>query len=146
MALLDTTSAQLEAAAARMRALGLGELERELGNAIQQATEGIPEKIRSGLIPRLPNRYAETLDADLSIRTERRGGTVSIVGRPRGAKKRKLRRLDQGILEHPLYGNRRHWYRQAVEPGWFTRPIEDDKERMRGEIEAALQRVVDRLG
>lgn len=146
MALLDTTSAQLEALSARLRALGLGELQRELGDAIQRATAPVPQAIRSGLPGRLPNRYAAELDDDLDIRTSRRGGTVAIVGRTRGAKQRKLRRLDQGVLEHPLWGDRAYWYRQAVRPGWFTQPIQDDQPRVREEVEAALTRIGDRLG
>jgi hypothetical protein len=59
--------------------------------------------------------------------------------------RRRIRRLDQGILEHPLFGNRRHWYRQPVAAGWFTQPNDDAAPRARRDIEDALGRVKDKI-
>jgi hypothetical protein len=58
-----------------------------------------------------------------------------------GLKKRKLARSDAGILTHPLFGDRDHWYDQHVTPGWFTRPCEDAAPRVRQEVIDALDNV-----
>lgn len=152
MSFLDATSSELEALAARLRVLGEGGLQRELSDAIQHAAEPLPQAIRRGLAPRLPNRYAAELDADLSFRTRRYGGTVTFTGHT--SRNRSLARLDRGVLGHPVFGMRSRanlrrwaaWEDQSVGPGWFTRPIEDSQERIREEIETAMKRIGDSLG
>lgn len=37
-----------------------------------------------------------------------------------------LASLDKGRLRHPLYGNRGHWYVQAVKPGFWTDAMEGE--------------------
>ena len=49
--------------------------------------------------------------------------------------------LDRGRLRHPLFRNRRYWYQQAVPPGWFTKPIEDNADTFRDELLAAVDAV-----
>ena len=132
-----------------LRQAGDKDLGKELTDAIHQAADPIPEDIRAGLKPKLPNRYAGVLDSVLSTRVAVLSGAsnpgVSIRATTRGPSRRRIRRLDQGILEHPLFGNRRHWYSQAVTPGWFTQPNEDSAPRARRDIEAALERVKEKI-
>jgi hypothetical protein len=54
---------------------------------------------------------------------------------------RKLRSLDAGEIHHPLWGDREHWYRQGVQPGWFTGPAEAGGPRVREAIGQALEDV-----
>ena len=129
----------------RLRRAGDATLARELAAAMRRGVEPVPGKIREGLRPRLPDRYAETLDADLDIRTVTRNSgsdaVVSVYAQTRSGKRRKLRRLDSGTLEHPLWGDRDHWYRQGTAPGWFTGPAESEAPRVRAELERALRDV-----
>ena len=144
-------ASELEAAAVRLRRAGQDDLARELAAAMRRGVAPVPDLIRGGLKPHLPDRYAGTLAADLDIRTTTRAGSattdavVSVYAQSRTGS-RKLKRLDAGLLTHPLFGNREHWYTQegaaqGVEPGWFTEPCEAEEARVRAELERALEDV-----
>src|SRR6266702_8889959 len=115
MAGLADAAAELEALAFRLRRAGDVELVREVTRAMRDAVDPVQDKIRADLKPRLPDRYAATLDEDLrlgvNVRTNERDPGVAITGTARG-KARKLRNLDAGRLTHPLFGDREHWYTQ----------------------------------
>ena len=139
---------QLEAAAFRLRRAGQDDLARELNAGMRRGVDPVPDKIRAGLGPHLPGAYAAVLDADLAIRTTVRnaGGdaVVTVTASTRGG--RRLKRLDAGVLEHPRWGDRGHWYTQAgadhgMRPGWFTGPCEAEESRVRAELEQALEDV-----
>jgi hypothetical protein len=152
---LDDTAAKLQALAVRLREAGDTGLLREMQKALRDAADPVPEDIRRGLRPKLPNRYADVLNADLDIRIETRStanearvsvtaSTPSVGGRP-SRRGRSIRRLDSGILWHPVFarGPRRSWdwREQAVQPGFFSQPARDDAPRARAEMDAALERV-----
>lgn len=140
-------ASELEAIAFRLRQAGEDGLARELTRAMKDAVAPVPGLIRAGLKPHLPDPYAVTLDDDLDIRTVARnsGGAnadaaEAVYAQTRSGKRRKLRRLDAGILEHPLFGDKDHWYAQTshVVPGWFSGPCRDDAPRVRAALEQAL--------
>jgi hypothetical protein len=144
MAGLADAAAELEALAFRLRRAGDGELVREVTAAMRDAVVPVQDQIRAGLKPRLPDRYAATLDADVrlgvNVRTTGSDPGVSVTGQAR-SKARKLRNLDDGRLTHPVYGDREHWATQeepSVQPGWFTGPAEAAGPRVRAGIEKAL--------
>jgi hypothetical protein len=56
-----------------------------------------------------------------------------------------VRSLDRGRLRHPLYGNRRHWYDQKVTPGWFTKTLQRQAERVRRELIGVLTDISKKL-
>jgi hypothetical protein len=146
---LVEAASELESIARHLRRAGEGELARELTKAMRRAVDPVRDEIRAGLKPKLPDRYAETLDADLrlgiSVRTGERNPGVSVTGSP-VVKARKLRNLDAGRLTHPLFGDREHWFTQVgtaqgVTPGWFSGPAEAATPRVRAAIEQALEDV-----
>jgi hypothetical protein len=150
MAGLADAATELEALAFRLRRAGEEELLREVTRAMRDAVEPVPDEIRADLKPKLPDRYAEELDADLrigvSVRTAGSDPGVSVTGKAIG-KTRKLRYLDAGRLTHPLFADREHWYTQeepSVQPGWFTGPAEAAGPRVRDGIEKALADIADR--
>ena len=113
---------------------------------MHRSVDPVPGRIRDGLKPKLPDRYAEVLDADLDIKVTVRNSGGDAVARvtatTRGAAgRRRLRRLDRGTLEHPLWGDRSRWFMQEVAPGWFTGPPEDAAPRVRAALEQALRDV-----
>jgi len=145
-------ASELEAIAFRLRNAGDQDLGRELTQAMRRGVQEVPDQIRAGLDSHLPDRYAAGLAADLDIKTIARnsGGAdadaaVAVYAQTRG-KGRKLRRLDAGLLTHPLFGDREHWYTQAggagtgpgMHSGWFTSPCEDAAPRVRDGLEQAL--------
>lgn len=148
MAGVDELARSLNAVSARLRELGDEGLTRELSRAIGRAVDPLKDRIRAGLKPHLPDPYAEVLDADLKIRrsssTSGEEARVTVLASADGTKKRKLRQLDDGFLHHPLFGNRKHWYEQAVQPGWFTGPVNESVPAVREAIEAALDNVIEK--
>jgi hypothetical protein len=156
---VDAFAADLAEVAANLRAAAETGLRRELTKAIKDAAGTIPPRVRAELKPHLPDRYAETLDADLnmgvSVRTGARDPAVTVWARPRSRRRRALARLDRGLLGHPVFGmrsetNPRLWaaweyQRGSVRPGFFTGPARDAAPRVRAEIEAALERVKDEI-
>ena len=149
MAGLTDAATELEALAFRLRRAGEGDLLREVTKAMRDAVVPAQDEIRAGLKPHLPDRYAATLDADLRLgvntRTTGSDPGVSVTGQT--GKKRKLTRLDGGILEHPVFGDRRRWEKQgepSVHPRWFTGPAEDAAPRVRAAIEKALEDISNR--
>ena len=89
MAGLDDAASELESIARHLREIGDTELIRELTRRMRDAAATVPDQVRQGLAPHLPNRYAATLDGDLrigtSVRTNDRNPGVSLTGtaRPR---------------------------------------------------------------
>ncbi len=150
MAGLADAAAELEALAFRLRRAGDTELLREVTRAMRDAVDPVQDKIRADLKPRLPDRYAATLNEDLrlgdNVRTNERDPGVAITGTAR-SKARKLRNLDAGRLTHPVFGDREVWRTQeepSVQPGFFTGPAEAAGPRVRAGIERALEGVADR--
>lgn len=67
--------------------------------------------------------------ASISVRLRDRGRAAGVkvkMSRKAGdGDKADLNKLNTyGELRHPLHGNRGHWYRQTVPPGFFDRPWE----------------------
>lgn len=57
-----------------------------------------------------------------------------------------LGRVDAtGIVRHPLYGNRRHWFPTAVEAGTFSRAFERRADELRAEVAKAFDDLAKQL-
>lgn len=153
MAGLDDAASELESIARHLRRAGDGELVTELTQAMRRAVEPVKGEIIAGLRPHLPDPYASVLASDLNLRvsvitTGRNPGVtlsaqaagISGAGR-RTLGRRRIKRLDSGLLEHPLFGDKSHWYKQPVTPGFFSGPARAASPRVRAEIYRALDDV-----
>lgn len=143
---LRKLSAELKAAGTQ----GQG-LRRELYRAINDAAKPLvaevkdPENLRS----HMPNRYADVLAADLSVTAVKRGGhdpgvTIRAKGRTH---KRKVELLDQGLLVHPVFGDRKRWVKQtrAMQAGFFTDKAQKAAPDIRKKVLAAMHDVGKRI-
>jgi len=145
---------ELRLLSARLRAAGTeGQgLRRELYKAITKAAKPLAADIRdpAHLDAYLPNRYAAVLAADLAVTTQKRfGKDPSVAIRAKGrSKKRKVKMLDEeGVLAHPLYGNRDRWFRQTshVKPGFFSDPAKKAAPAIRSEVLAAMHETAQKI-
>lgn len=156
MADVDELARSLNAVAVRLRELGDEGLVRELQRNVGRAVDPLKTRIPAALRPHLPDRYADELAGELKVS---RSTSLSVAGdiaqvtvlaKTTGVKKRKLAQLDDGRLVHPLFGRfprrdpRNRWFEQAVEPGWFTDPVEESVPAVRQAIEEALDSVVEK--
>ena len=149
---LDELAVQLAALRDLLKEAGEGGLSRKLAREIGKAVDPLEKEIRDGLRPRLPNRYADIIAADLEvfrrIHNTPDGAQVTVYARTAGPGKRRLRRLDAGILWHPTFGDRKKFREQgppSVEPGWFSGPAEAAIPRAREGIERALNDVLEEI-
>ena len=142
----DQLAFDLAALSLRLRETGEGALARELSGKITDAVRPLPDAVRAGLKPHLPDRYAGVLDEDLKLarRTvwDPDGTRVTVTATTPGIRRR-LKRLDDGILAHPLWGNRKHWRNQQVGAGWFSGPAEDAIPGVRDAIAQAVREVTE---
>ena len=158
MPALDQLALDLAGISARLKEAGEGGLQRRLAAGIGKAVEPVEQEVRDGLRAHMPDRYAEVIAAELEV-TRRTfqdpdGARVSVYGRTAGPEKRKVARLDAGVLWHPTFGRfprrdpRNHWSMMGephVKPGWWSDATEKVAPRARREIEDALNDVTERI-
>jgi hypothetical protein len=119
-------------------------LRRELYKGLQRAARPAKDAAREGA-SRLPQRgglAARVAGARFSVRaTAGRNPRVRITATEAGRGKVNLASLDRGRLRHPLFGDRGHWFSQAVPPQWFSGPIAARADAVRAELEQAVTAV-----
>lgn len=138
---------EFAALARRLREAGQTGLRRELYKAVSDAVKPLGTEIRSTdhLIPYVPHRYAPVLGGDLSVTTTKRTGRdpgVTIRARGR-VHRRKVVLLNEGVIQHPLFGDRKRWITQTrgMQPGFFNDPVNASAPRIKAAILAAMDDV-----
>jgi hypothetical protein len=122
---------------------------KELNTAIQTAAKPMGDAVLAHLEAYLPDNYARTLRATLTIRVSRstRGNTagLKLVGTAKGRrKKRRVKTLDDGVLRHPVFTTD-VWVDQRVKPGFWSTPLENSREIPAKEIRRAVQKTIRKL-
>lgn len=163
----DPSGAALEfqELARALREAGETGLRRELYQAVNEAAKPFAATVRSveHLRPYMPDRYAEILAEDLAVTILKRTGTAPGVSlRAKGRRRsRHVARLNEGILTHPVFGTEEQearavmaglghgrgwtWVSQDIRPRFFDDPAQDLGPEARRQIEAAVQRITDRI-
>src|SRR5258708_34380008 len=97
------------------------------------------------LAPYMPGRYAAVLAADVSVTAAKNLGTEpSVRIRAKGrTHRRKVIRLNDGFLTHPLFGAREHWFTQGpaaggLRPRFFFDPGGKPAPGLKGKVLAAV--------
>ncbi|MFI2577697.1 hypothetical protein ACH5AJ_36490 [Streptomyces rochei] len=142
------------------------DLVKELRKGILDAVPALKDAVRSQAAGYLPDRYAIELVPSLTMRTNTTTTgdqvTVRIVvsARGQGGNARQLGDIEAGQLRHPVFGRsralKRHalhratsraspWVTQRVMPKFVTGPMLAGQAEVRREIEAAVDRVLDKI-
>ena len=129
-----------------LKAAATKEMRTELRKIMSEETKPTRKKVKQSAIDNLPtggglNKWVARIPSANTDFREKSAG-VRIRMQKKG---HDLAALNRGRLRHPLFGNRKHWYMQAIEPGFFTKPIEDDEEALKRRIQAAIEAYMDRL-
>jgi hypothetical protein len=129
----------------RLREAGETGLARSLRKALKDAADPITSEIRDPAHVKryMPDAYAAVLAADVKVTTTQRGSIrnpgvrIEAVGRE---KKRKVVKVNAGVLTHPLFGDRDRWFRQedGMKAGFFTDPCDKSGPQVRDKILAAM--------
>lgn len=133
-----------------LRQTGDKDLRKELYAGINRSVKPLTAAVKAGTQNYFPRRYALELAKSLRVRARRRGGrdpSIRLVGQaktPRG-KERNLAALNRGRLRHPLYGDRGHWYDQAVPPNFWDEPLLEDVEQVREDLVNVLDEIGKKL-
>lgn len=143
---------QLRVLSKNLREASDGGMRRELFKAITEAARPLAADVKdpAHLRSYMPNRYAEVLASDLSVSTLQRssgsqvGVRIQAKGRRHG---RKVVQLDEGIIHHPLFGRREHWYLQlrGMRSGFFSDPARKSGSEVRDAILAAMRRTAAKI-
>ena len=140
---------QLDALAHVLKDWGEVKLNRQLTGAITKATKPAKQAIRDSARRKLPKRggLADVIARSRLSTSKRKGGV-----RIRASSKHSIKKMDQGILRHPVFADSRlernawTWVNQDVEAGWFTDPLEELAPEVRDEILKAMNDVIAELG
>ena len=151
-----------------VKATGDNGLRKELLAGIRTATKPLPKAIKAAARTQLPSGGGlGALIAKSSIVSRTRTTAsaqhdvgVRLVGqseRPSSKSKRKQRAasgqtkppsrfhdlaaIDKGDLRHPLFGNRRSWHSQDVEPGFWTETANEHADDVERGIRGAMNDV-----
>jgi len=136
----------MEKASRALKAAGTKEMRKAIRKAMSEETKPTRAKIRQSAIDNLPragglNRWtARTPSVNTDFRERSAGVRISMK-----KKGHDLAALNRGRLRHPVFGNRKVWVQQAIEPGFFTRPIDEDSDDLRRRITDALERYMESL-
>lgn len=129
----------------QLRQLGDKDLSRQMSRALTRAAKPVKPAVQKSAQQLLPSGYGPLMSKSLRARTqarERRGAasvtiTVSAAGQ---RENRDVRRINAGVLRHPVFGRRRKpWIAQPVRRGFVDRPVD----RLAPEVAREMQAVVD---
>jgi hypothetical protein len=119
-------------------------------NKINDAAQPLAREISSlaHLQPYMPDRYAAVLATDINVRASKifaSNPRVSISCKTRGEHRRKVRLLDAGFINHPVYahGPRDEWdwwngQTGGMKPGFFSDPCAAATPQIREKVLEAL--------
>ncbi|MFN2384138.1 MAG: hypothetical protein ABR559_07740 [Gemmatimonadota bacterium] len=138
---------ELAALSRRLKTAGnKRELERELFRGLNRAVKPIRAGVKASALETLPSGgglAAIVAKSKITVRRRTSGAGVGI--RMVGSHEHDIRAMDRGKLRKPLFGDKRHWYMQLLQPGWWTTPTQEGGEDARGEIVRVVAHIKKRI-
>jgi hypothetical protein len=125
------------------------ELQAALRKRVRPALEPLKKDIPAEAVRRMPAGYGPLLSRATEVYIRVGTGasfsaTVKVLATGK-REQRDVRSLNAGRLSHPLFGNRRRWYRQRVKPGFVNIPVQRTQKRVVDAAEAARDDVADHI-
>ena len=122
------------------------DIRRALDDAITHAAQPLPEKLRASALTTLPKRgglAAAVAESQMRVAAQsgaEAGARVTVDSRYDVAG------MDEGRVVHPLFGDRRHWYTERLNPHWFTTPVEAARPGFETAVNDAMDRIEKEAG
>lgn len=120
-------------------------LRRELYAGLNRVTKGVRADMKANIGPSLPSRggLAALVMAKVSLTTQAASGRNAGVRIRARHGDYDLKRLNQGRLRHPVFGNRGVWVQQTegVDPGFLDEAFDKNKP----EIARGVRRVLEEI-
>lgn len=117
------------------------EIRKALTKTLRQTAKPSVEAVRAKARSTMPaagglNEFVATAKIGVRITTSGKGAGMRIVGTKSG---HDIHALDRGRLRHPLFGNRRHWFQQAVPPGFFSETLANEQRELTSKLVVNLR-------
>jgi len=125
---------------------GTKEMRTRLRKIMSEETKPLRQKIKKSALDTLPASgglakwAAKTPSSNTDFRERSAGVRITMA-----KKGHDLAALNRGRLRHPLFGKRKHWYTQEIAEGFFTKPIEEDGDALKGRIKDAIEAYVNEV-
>lgn len=120
-------------------------LRKELYAGLNRVTKPVREDMKASIGPSLPSRggLAALVMAKVSLTTSAAAGRNAGVRIRARHKSYDLKRLNEGRLRHPVWGNRQVWVEQTagVDPGFLDEAFDKNKP----EVTRGIQRVMSEI-
>ena len=136
---LKPTKGDIEQVAKALKSAGTKELRAKIRKAMSEETKPTRKAVKQSALDNLPkkgglNKWAAKVpNANTDFRPKSAGIRIRIA-----KKGHDMAALNRGRLRHPLFGDRKHWYTQAIAPGFFTKPIENDGPALKARLLVAI--------
>ena len=130
----------------RLKETGDKGLQKELRAGLQRAGKEGKDAVRPSLATVLPRKgglAAQMAAGRVSLRAAGAGRNPRV--RIVATTPHDLRSMDKGRLRHPVFGHKT-WVQQVIEPGAFSKPIEERAPQMREDMEQVIRSVAAKVG
>lgn len=107
--------------------------------AIQDAAKGLEADVKRSAQAILP--HAGHLGDEIARSTTITAAPTEGGVRLTAESPHQIDNIDQGIVHHPLFGNKAHWYEEAVTPGWFSNPTRLSEPKFTDAVQRAMEEV-----
>lgn len=137
---------QFVALARRLKEAGEVDLNRELYKGINDATLLLKEELAASALNTLPHRGGlgrVISESRITISKRSVGKTAGI--RVKASSGHDIGAIDRGRVRHPLFGDKSHWYEQAVKPGWWSTPTGRSGLAARRGVDQAMENIKQKI-
>jgi hypothetical protein len=150
VSLSGLSGAELRYVAGKLRKAAARDLTRELRKGQRAAFRPLQKEIKAEALATLPKAggYNVTMSRAVKVTVTTGTGKKALTARIYATGKadaRDVRKVNDGILRHPLFGNRKNWHTTKVRAGFVDRPIDRLSDQVLKESADAVQRVLDSI-
>lgn len=152
---IDGDTKKLQALGKTIKSLGTKKgqdgyiLKRELQAELMKVAKPVmaAQKTFALSLPRIPRKLKTQAARSVRVQTTFGARTARVTLRvaKRSNKPQTPRNLNAGLITHPLFGNRRHWFEQHTMRGWFDQPANAYAGKWREGVRTAVQTIFDKI-
>jgi len=121
--IIDTGMVHVKDLQAKLDKAAKGEVKKRLRKALANSTKQLRREIVEAEREYLPSGMQKKY-LPLPALTFKVTGDVIEVGLKQRKAGTDMKALNRGIVRHPLFGMRAHWYEQGITPGMWTVPLQ----------------------
>lgn len=119
-------------------------LRKELLAGIRKAVKPSIVEVKAEALSTLPaegglNRFVATSKIGVRTRSSGRRAGIRVVATKGG---HDLVGINDGMVRHPVFGNRKVWVSQRVDGGFYSEPLTEGAPRIQKEIKGTMDRIL----